>query len=129
MATTAIANTTSTEPTSELRNMYEQQIDQYSSEEQGWVQFVRDHYRYLRNTAQQVSLDAFRQHTMRYRLEDFIEDEFKMMRSTAWIVLMVNQLNSNVDFRNLEFLYIPDMTAIDYLRNRYDTVVANQENL
>lgn len=114
---------------STLREIYEEQVDQYCSEDQNWVQFVRDHFHYLRNTAQEILLDVYRHNTMKYRLEDFLEDQLKMSKSTAWIVLMINQLNSNVDFRELNSILIPDMRVIDYLRTTYDTVVANQENM
>ena len=114
---------------STLREMFEEQVDQYSSEDQNWVQFVRDHFQYLRNTAQETALDVYRHNTMKYRLEDFLEDQLKMPRSTAWIVLLINQMNSNIDFRELSSILIPDMHVIQYLRNTYDTVKANQDNM
>ena len=40
---------------STLRELFEEQVDQYCSEDQNWVQFVRDHFQYLRNTAQEVT--------------------------------------------------------------------------
>lgn len=112
-----------------LRSMYEEQVDDYCSEDQNWVQFVRDHLLYLRSTAQEIQLDVYRHNTMRYRLEDFLEDQMKMMRSTAWIVLLINQMNSNVDFREMKSILIPDMRVIDWLRTTYDTVVSNQKNM
>jgi hypothetical protein len=114
---------------STLRELFEEQVDQYCSEDQNWVQFVRDHFQYLRNTAQEVTLDVYRHNTMKYRLEDFLEDQLKMYRSTAWIVLLINQMNSNVDFREMSSILIPDMRVIQYLRNTYNTVKANQENM
>ena len=109
-----------------LKQIYEEQIDQYCSEDQNWVQFVRDHFLYIRNSAQTTSLDAYRHNTMKYRLEDFLVDQMNIPRSCAWIVLLINQLGTNVDFRELKSILIPDIRVIQWLVDRYTTVKAQQ---
>lgn len=111
-----------------LKEMYEMQADQYCSEDQNWVQFVRDHFLYIRQTAQTIYLDVYRHNTMKYRLEDFLQDQLNMPKSCAWIVLMINQLGTNVDFRDLKSILVPDMRVIQWLTERYRTVSAQQNN-
>lgn len=111
-----------------LKQTYEQQIDQYCSEDQNWVQFIRDHFLYIRSTAQETNLDAYRHNTMKYRLEDFLVDQMNIPSSCAWIVLLINQLGTSVDFRELKSILIPDIRVIQRLADRYSTLKSQQNN-
>ncbi len=110
-----------------LKETYENQITQYSSDDQHWVQYVRDHFHYIRNTAQETILEIYRHNTMKYRLEDFLDEQLHFPKSAAWIVLLINQLNTNADFVGLNSILVPDMGVIQTLHTTFRTVRSQQQ--
>ena len=112
-----------------LKETLECKITRYNNSDFGWVQYVRDNLWYIRGTAQRIDLDVYRHNTMKYRLGEFIVETFNMPRDVAWIVLYINQLESDVDFRDLESILIPDMKVIDNLCNMYRNLKAQESSI
>ena len=111
-----------------LRAMYASIASSYSSEDIEWVQFVRDHYYYLKKRCAKVELNPFRHNAQRYRLTDFCLEN-NLARGTEWIVLLVNQLGSEKDFSNLTVMLLPDMESIKELRMLFDSVQSNADRV
>lgn len=111
-----------------LRATYASIASSYSSEDLEWVQFVRDHYYYIKNNCSKVELNPFRHNSFKYRLSDFCVDN-NIPRGMMWIVLMVNQLGSEKDFANLSVMLLPDVDSIKKLRNMYDTVQSHKRRV
>lgn len=107
-----------------LRDVYIGLETDLSNADEDWVHYVKDHYKLIVASGGWLSLDKFRHNTMKYRLEDFLKDE-SIDPSISWIILMINQLGSNVDFANLERLLIPDLKFIQHLREQYVSLRAN----
>lgn len=111
-----------------LRAMYESIASSYSSEDIEWVQFVRDHYYYIKKYCSKVELNPFRHNAFKYRLTDFCVDN-NIPRGMEWIVLLVNQLGSEKDFANLAVMLLPDVEVIKNLRNKFDTIQSNRNRV
>lgn len=101
-----------------LRDAYQNLNTDLSNNDADWVEYIRDHYTTIVNTGGWIALDKFKHNTMKYRLEDFLQEE-GMDTSIAWIILLINQLGSNINFINLTKLLLPDMKVIRRLREQY----------
>lgn len=101
-----------------LRDAYLGLNTDLSNTDADWVHFVKDNYKLLVETGGWLSLDKFKHNSMKYRLEDFLREEF-IDPSIAWIILLINQLGSNIDFVNLDRLLVPDIKVLRRLREQY----------
>jgi hypothetical protein len=111
-----------------LRAMYASIASSYSSEDLGWVQFVRDHYYYIKRSCAKVELNPFRHNAFKYRLTDFCIDN-NIPMGMEWIVLFVNQLGSEKDFANLSLMLLPDVEVIKKLRTTYDSIESHKKRV
>jgi len=107
-----------------LEKMYESLTTAYSNDDADWVHYVRDNLHVIMATSEWMELDPFKHNSMKYRLEDFMLEE-RLSPSIAWILLLINQLGSNLDFIGLTRLRIPDITTIKELRSQYVSVRSN----
>jgi len=107
-----------------LDNKYKELITSYDCSDADWAQYVRDNLDTILASASWTELDPFTHNSMKYRLEDFLKDE-RLDPSIAWIVLIINQLGSNLDFIGLSRIKIPDIAVIRRLRSQYVSVRSN----
>ena len=114
---------------SDLRTELKNSDAMYSSSDQEWVQFIRDHFRIIRSTATNVELDVYQHNSMQYRLSEWLDTELHYPYSVTWIVLLINQLKSEEEFRNLTTILIPEMGVITKLYREFKNLRSQRNNL
>lgn len=107
-----------------LHTIYKQCYSKYSNDDYEWVHYVHDHYARLRAKAAFIEMNEYKMHELHYRLTDFLE-EHNVPKEVDWIVLYINQLASEKDFKSLTWMYLPDMTDLELMRDEFDTVKAH----
>ena len=65
---------------------------------------------------------------MKYRLADFLADN-NIPISMSWIVLYINQLGSDMEFRDITVMLLPDVFEIKYLRDVFDTIQSHKKRV
>lgn len=88
-----------------------------------WVQFIKDHRRYIveHSTTWYINPDVMGRY--RYRLEEYLE--FIKQPVPYWLVIYINELQSNIDFTDMDYILIPDASYLDKLRKNYNTFISN----
>ena len=107
-----------------LHSLFSKYYTKFSNDNYDWVHFVRDHFKRLRLKAVFITINPYQMHEMHYRLNDFLR-EYNIPVEADWIVLMLNQMQSEKDFDHLTWMYLPDMTDLQELREEFDTVDAH----
>ena len=90
----------------------------YANDDIDLVKFMHDHYQEIFDTSEVVVLDKEDHYWKYYRLEDFLAERY-YDPNVAWIVLMINQMSSNADFKELETIRLPDQRTLDALRRTF----------
>ena len=90
----------------------------YSNDDIDWVKFVQDHYQRLFDTCTEEELKPESHYWRYYRLEDYLREQ-GIDPNVSWIVLMINQMSSKLDFKEMESIRLPDMKVIRGLRQSY----------
>ena len=111
-----------------LHSLFKKHFTKYSNDNYDWVHYVHDHFKRLRLTAVYVELDPFKMNLIHYRLNDFLT-ECNIPKEADWIVLYLNQLNSEKDFKNLLWMFLPDMQDLENLRQEFDNVYAHARGI
>ena len=94
----------------------------YSSKDIDWMKYVHDHYKNILASCKADALDINSHYWEFHRIEDYLKSK-NIDPNMAWIVLYVNQLPSNVEFKDIKSLLIPDPGVIQglyrsFLQNR-----------
>lgn len=111
-----------------LHTAYASILSSYSNYDLEWVQFVKDHFYHIKRNSTVVELDPYRHNSMKYRLADFLADN-NIPIEMSWIVLFVNQLGSDMEFRDISVMILPDVSDIKHLREVFDTVQAHKQRV
>ena len=111
-----------------LRGAYDSLLSSYSNYDIEWVQFIKDHFYHIKNKSSVVELDPYRHNSMKYRLADFLADN-NIPISMSWIVLYINQLGSDMEFRDITVMLLPDVSEIKYLRDVFDTIQSHKKRV
>ena len=111
-----------------LHNLFQRYYTKFSNDNYEWVHFLHDHFKRIRLKATYIEINPYQMHEMHYRLNDFLA-EYNIPQEADWIVLLINQLQSEKDFKNLTWIYLPDMTDIEELREEFDTVDAHARSI
>lgn len=86
-----------------------------------WVQFIEDRFIQIRDRSekQDISLETMARY--QYRPEDYLLSLNKRP-SLSWIMLLINQLPSRVDFFQLDSILIPSAEYIDEIKEVFDSI-------
>lgn len=98
------------------------QSDPYSSDDQEWVQFIKDHRVEILKKSELVSIDPDTMAMYKYRPEEFL-DSLNRSRALSWIMLWINNIRSAHHFVGLSSIAIPDRGHIDNLKRLYRTYI------
>ena len=110
----------------ELGLYYDQQcLNDFTNQEPEWMQYVTDHYQYLRDTASVHQIQPTDMNTYKYRLGDYLIDK-GFDKHTEWIIMLINQINSPMEFINREQMLIPSNKILSEMRGQFDTYMANK---
>ncbi len=101
-------------------------ISNYSNTNKEWIQFIFDHYELIKENSTLTSISDEDMYIYQYRLEDYLSS-ISVDKNISWIVLFVNQLGNNRDFKELKNLFIPNMTYINKLYSQYQSNNVNKE--
>jgi hypothetical protein len=83
-----------------------------------WIQFMKDHREHILEKSSSILIDYNDQNTYRYRLFSYLVETSHTV-DLLWIILWLNQLDTEMDFNNVRELYIPDYTHISELYQTY----------
>lgn len=109
-----------------LADQIKRSITTYANVDADWVNYVKDHYKEIVNYHSTVEyLDQTRHYTYRYQIEEYLQ-EMSLPKDIWWIVFYINQLNNNLDFKDLIKIRLPDCGYINTLRIQYDTVKSHR---
>jgi hypothetical protein len=105
------------EPTPLSENLRRLATD-YTSENIDWVKYVHDHYKTIFESCHLDTLDINAHFWEHYRLEDYLREK-GYDPNIAWIVFYINQIPSDVEFKDIKSLLMPDMAVIQNLYQSY----------
>ena len=94
----------------------------YSSRDIDWVKYVHDHYKNIFANCKADVLNINEHYWEYYRMEDYLKAK-GYDPNIALIVLYINQMPSNIEFRDIKSLLLPNMSVIQglyrsFLQNR-----------
>lgn len=101
-------------------------ISNYSNTNKDWIQFIFDHYDLIKENSTKTSISDEDMYIYQYRLEDYLSS-ISVDKNIAWIVLFINQLGNNRDFKELKTLLIPNTNYISKLYSQYQSNNVNKE--
>jgi len=103
-----------------LADRCESKLGDYSNTDTGWVQFVKDHREMLlqNSTVLEMSLEVA--HRYRFSLALLLYDR-SMDQSTMWIIMWLNQISAEHEFKQLQRLLIPTNEYLATLKAQYDS--------
>ncbi len=101
-----------------LADKCELRLGEYNNDDEGWVQFVKDHRTVLLNnsTVTTISLDMANRYQYRFAL--YLYDN-SIDASLHWIILWLNQIKSEREFSQITKLLIPTADILKKLRAQY----------
>lgn len=83
----------------------------YANDDLDWVRFVHDHYDVIFADCKVEPLEHHTHYWEKYRLVDYLREK-GYDPNIAWIVMMVNQMESEMDFHDMESILIPQMVTL-----------------
>lgn len=100
--------------------------DKYNNHDPAWVHYVQDHRSILLASCTARIVVASEQIMYRYRLMDYLRS-IHYDHTATWIVLYLNQLESERDFNNIDSILLPDLRTLATTYAQYKTYAANLE--
>ena len=91
----------------------------------GWRQFVLDHIVYIRNLSKVTVISAEVMNQYRYNLKHYLKQVVRTHQDIGWIVQLLNELRSDMDFYIPGSFYIPQDNTIRDLYLTYATTRLN----
>lgn len=97
------------------------------SSDKDWVWFVYDHDYLLEETCEVRTLDYDEQEMYRFRLLEYLVDN-GINHNLMWIILHLNDLNSEQDFNRLPVIKIPSEGVVSRLYSSYMSQKTKQQS-
>jgi len=95
-------------------------ISEWSDSDHEWELYVKDHRELIIENSSTIQITADNMRKYQFRLETFLYDKnLDIDYRMTWIVLWLNQLNSNLDFVDLSSLIVPNRSYILRLYEKY----------
>lgn len=86
----------------------------YADGSDAWRLFIQDHKQLILENSVLVTISKSTIHTYKYRIEEYLKSIGHPI-TLAWIVLYINNIKSNLEFKDLDSLYIPTESYIESL--------------
>lgn len=96
----------------------------YDNTDPDWVQFIYDHYTYLMENSQEMTIDPMTMSKYEYCPYSFVRDNCGDLGLT-WIIMWINRLTQRT-FTNLKTIRIVVFSAIERLYETYSTNLATR---
>lgn len=84
-----------------------------------WRIFLKDFRDSLLAKSRMIEIDPYKERIYRYRLRDLLY-EHKLPVDITWIIIWLNNIDTENNFKKLTHVYIPDYNEIQRIRNLYD---------
>lgn len=112
----------------QLTDAYTELISNFDNSDPNWVQFLRDHFSIIKaEYTGKFFIDEITMNTYQYRMEDFLENN-KIPQSFMWFILEINQMNSPMQFHDLDYLIMPSYDYLAKLHELFNSTEANKES-
>lgn len=100
------------------------EADKYYDNNEKWVQLIKDHIEYIRETSTErtISADFFRPY--KYNLNYYLR-AIAFNPSMEWIVRLINDMPSDMDFIHINTILVPSKNVIKELYKVYQSLEAN----
>lgn len=98
--------------------------NKFGNHDQKWVQYVRDHRQFLLKASVARTITSEDMFIYQYRLADYLR-KLHQDPSSTWIVMYLNQIDSDVNFMNLTSILVPDITELSNMYAQYETFASN----
>lgn len=107
-----------------IHELIESQLGTYENADPAWEQFIRDHFTYLWEGAKIHKPTAAYMRPHEYNLKFYLKS-ISFDISAEWIVRLLNDITTDIDFINITEIRVPDMGIVKEL---YQTFKTNQAN-
>ena len=88
-----------------------------------WIIFVKDHRDNLIDNSTTINIEPETMFEYQYRPEDYLASiNYPIMYT--WIILWLNQIESNMEFKRIPHLILPNASYIQKLSEQYRTYLA-----
>lgn len=102
-----------------LTTYLNRKITKIDDSDPGWRHFLKDFRDNLLKKCTVLEINSYSGRIFRYRLRDFLY-ESKIPLDITWIIVWLNNMESETNFKNMNSLLIPNYTEIERIRNLYD---------
>lgn len=93
----------------------------YWPEEEGWRQYIKDHFKEIKEKANTIAVDPNEARKYCYSVEAYLNN-LGYPRSISWIVMMINQFESSLHFdSDIQSILMPDIDQLRQYRSQYST--------
>lgn len=99
----------------------------FSDDQGSWRQFILDHLDYIAQRSNSYMIDADLMYGYRYDLQRYLKENQRIHQDIAWIVLLLNNMGSDLEFDTPGEYVIPNDTLIQNLYYSYMTVKGRKE--
>lgn len=101
------------------------QKDDGADDQGSWRQFVCDHLDYIAVRSRTYNIKPEVMELYKYDLPRFLKDRMSLHWDIGWIVVLLNDLGSELGFSDYGNYVIPSDTLISNLYHSYKTIAAN----
>lgn len=102
-----------------LQDLLKRNMTKINDTNFAWRNFVKDFRNTILATAKMIELTPYNEMIFRYRLRDLLY-EAKLPEDIAWIIIWMNDLKTETEFKSRDILLIPDYNELLRIRNLYD---------
>ena len=102
-----------------LQDLLKRNMTKINDPSFAWRNFLKDFRNTILSTAKMIELTSYHEMIFRYRLRDLLY-EAKLPEDIAWVVVWMNDLKTEAEFKFRDFIYIPDYNELTRIRNLYD---------
>ena len=104
--------------------------DRLAYVEPGWIQFINDHKRYIRQNSKMISLTTYDLARYRFRPIEYFNDQVRCGQNLVWIYCLINDIRTVEEFnQTISKLWMPDPKILTDLRKSYEQTSAYQSSV
>lgn len=109
-------------------DMIKKQFSKYDNLDADWVQFIKDHRANIIANSIRHEPSAIYQNPYEYNLIAYLRSiQFDV--TAAWIVKYINNLDTDKDFKDISYIYVPNIKQLQELFKVYQTRMAVEKSL
>lgn len=102
-------------------------LDRLAYLEPGWIQFINDHKRYIRQQSKVISLTTYDLARYKFRPVEYFDEYTHCGPNLVWVYCMINDIRTIEEFnQTISKLWIPDPSILTDLRKSYEQTSAYQ---